>query len=469
MNATAAGTETGVRLTPHPLQRVGAFALASLAKVDGVQRSPQTLTVAEIDVARKVMTDDVVATARLADTKAPGSFWLSASYLFWPNSKMNPTNRKSLSVPQRREQIQRWREIPREVPEALSGVPCVLCGQAACGFYGKVDIPLAASVEHRNTTVPGHDGMALCSGCLTCFYAMPYGCSIRGGKAAALHSWDDHVLAAMTRRQVRRTRWQVGRSSTEAAPSPYSREVEALRALRTYEDEMRDGVELFVFSNSNKQQTLDVHGIEQPLAEWLRSTLHSLDLVTGFRYLIRAHYSPKSAGSVRLAYNAFRYPYRIPMTIASYLARLTSELEAPPPETDALAQVYRSFIKEVFGVAQRDVDQIVRLGDAIGALLREKPQRGTLKEFEHVHSDPLKLQGWLKRQATAWTLQQKIGEPLVTTEQWRLLFEPGDRIRLNRDLLFVAVLEHLARHDWLAGTPEARDDHDDTILTEDEQ
>lgn len=459
---------SGVRLTPHPLQRIGAFALARLAGSSPSERLPESLTDVEFEAAWAAMTADVVATARLTDTKEPGAFWLSSSYLFWPNSKMNTTNRKSLTIQQRADQIREWRSYPETVRSGLSGVPCMLCGQPACGFYGKVDIPLAASVEHRNATVPGHDGMALCRGCLASFYAMPYGCSIRGGKASTLHTWDDHALAKLTARQVRRTRSRIGIASTSIAERRYSREVEALRALRSYEDRLRDGVELYVFSNSNKQQTLDVYGVEQPLAEWLRSTLQSPVLDAGFRYLIRAHYRPKFPGSARLAYNIFRSPHLVPIAAVDYLSRLTSESGAPPPETNALAQVYRSFIKEVFGVAQRDVDQIVRLGNGIGALLRENPQRGTLKQFEHAHGDVGRLQTWLKRQATMWTLGQKVSEPLVTTEQWRLLFEPGDRVRFHRDLLFVAVLEDLARHQWLAGSPDDRDDQDDDILTEEE-
>ncbi|WP_051027715.1 hypothetical protein [Nocardia higoensis] len=468
MSAAPAVIGAGVRLTPHPLQRVGAFALSALAESKSSHRSPESLTDAEIRTTWDAMSADVEATASLADTKEPGAFWLSSSYLFWPNSKMNTTNRKMLTKQQRAEQIRSWRSYPDTIPDGLSGVPCTLCGQPACGFYGKVDIPLAASVEHRNATVPGHDGMALCRGCLASFYAMPYGCSIRGGKASVLHTWDDHALARLTARQVRRTRNRIGIASAVASEHRYSREVEALRALRSYEDRLRDGVELYVFSNSNKQQTLDVYGVEQPLAEWLRSTLQSPVLDAGFRYLIRAHYRPKAAGSVRLAYSIFHSPHLVPITAVGYLSRLTSESGAPPPETDALAQVYRSFIKEVFGVAQRDVDQIVRLGNGIGALLREKPERGTLKQFEHAHGDVARLQTWLKRQATTWTLSQKVSEPLVTTEQWRLLFEPGDRVRFHRDLLFVAVLEDLARHRWLAGSPDDRDDQDDDILTEEE-
>ncbi|MGW5725180.1 hypothetical protein [Nocardia beijingensis] len=465
MNTASMTVGSVVRLTAHPLQRVGAYALMALADVRDRHRSPESLSLPEFNYACEQMTADVVATADLPDTKAPGAFWLAASYLFWPNSKMNPTNRKSLSTPQRQDQIRQWRQRP----SAVLDVPCVLCGAAACGFYGKVDVPLAASAEHRNTVVPGHDGMALCVGCLCSFHALPYGCSIRGGKAAALHSWDDEVLARMTLRQTRRTRQQAQVSTTEASAGLYSREAEALRALRTYEHPVREGVELYVFSNSNKQQTLDVHRIDQPLTEWLRATLQPAVLGAGFRYLIRAHHTSKTAGSVRLAYNAFHYPHRLAATAVSYLASLTDVHGAPPPETVELAGLYQSFIKEVLGVPQREVDQIVRLGDRIGQLLRKQPQRGTLKEFEHVQSDPGRLQGWLKRQATAWTLQRGVSEPLITTEQWRLLFEPSDRVRYHRDLLFVAVLEHLATHSWLTGTPAERDDLDDNILVEENQ
>ncbi|WP_051407580.1 hypothetical protein [Nocardia sp. CNY236] len=468
MSSAETRAETSVRLTPHPLQRVGAYALLRLAGLNTTRRHPESLTDAEFEAAWGTMTDDVVATAWLEDTKAPGAFWLSSSYLFWPNSKVNPTNRRTLTERQRVELIQTWRTLPAAAPIELSGVPCTLCGQMACGFYGKVDVPLAASVEHRNSTVPGHEGLALCQGCLGSFYAMPYGCAINGGKASILHSWDDSALAMFTTRQVRLTRRRINLKSTSANELRYSREVEALRALKSYDDRLRDGVELYVFSNSNKQQTLDVYGVDQPLAEWLRSTVHSPALKAGYKYLIRAHYSSKVPGAVRLAYNIFRHPHRVPITAVDYLSQLTAEKGAPPPETEALAQLHRSFIEEVFGVAQRDVDQITRLGNSIGALLLEAPERGMLKQFEHAQSDPMRLQAWLKRSATKWTLERKVTEPLVTTEQWRLLFEPGDRVRFHRDLLFVAVLEHLARNQWLAGTPNDRDDRDDDILTEDE-
>ncbi|WP_433717050.1 transposase (plasmid) [Nocardia sp. CA-084685] len=142
-----------VRSTAHPLQRVGAFVLMALAGVDDLDRDPESLTQAEFDAAISVMRADVAATADLPNTKAPGSFWLAASYLLWPNSPMNNSGRAKAAPAQRRERIEAWRTYPT----GRIGVPCSLCGSDACGWYGKADIPLGAAIHHRNTTPPGHE------------------------------------------------------------------------------------------------------------------------------------------------------------------------------------------------------------------------------------------------------------------------------------------------------------------------
>lgn len=169
-----------VTLTPHPLQRVGAFALAGLA---GVQH-PDQIGETELGNAVSVMHSDLDLTADAVDSKGPNGFWLGASYLFWPNSRVpNTTNRKKLTVPERRELLRQWRTLPG--PAETIGVPCALCGRGACGFYGKVDVALGVSVNYRNTTPRGHEGLALCRGCLASFHALPYGCAIAKGRAAA--------------------------------------------------------------------------------------------------------------------------------------------------------------------------------------------------------------------------------------------------------------------------------------------
>jgi hypothetical protein len=449
-----------VVLTAHPLQRVGAFALAALAEVPG----PEALTAARFGEAVAVMTDDVVATADVADSKAEGGFWLGVSHMMWPNAPMNHPARAKQAKPELRERIRAWRAYP----DARLGVPCALCGRPAGGFFGKVDVPLGASVEYRNTTAPGHDGLALCAGCVACFHALPYGCEISGGKAAALHSWDDGFLRRTVPVQVSRTCRRVAVSSGPGGGGPYAREVTALKRLRGYEHGLSAGVELYVFSNSNREQVLDVHALEQPLAEWLRQSLQGSAPREGFKYLIRAHWSEKVPGSALLARNAFRDPARIARRAVRYLSGLASESGVPPGETAALTALCLSYVRKVLLVKERELERIKELAERIAGLLAAVPERGTLKKYEQVHRESRQLQGWLKRQAVIWTLRPGQTQPLVSDEQWRLLFEQDGQGWFHQDLLLVCVLEALAARDWLAGVaeddPADRAGRDDMML-----
>jgi hypothetical protein len=114
------GTGQPVPLTPHPLQRIGAFALAWLAGVG----HPAEVGERELEDAVGVMHGDLARTLEAQDSKDTNGFWLGASYLFWPNSRIpNTTNRKKLSVPERRDLLRQWRTLPP--PDEVIDVPCV--------------------------------------------------------------------------------------------------------------------------------------------------------------------------------------------------------------------------------------------------------------------------------------------------------------------------------------------------------
>ncbi|WP_155346705.1 hypothetical protein [Acrocarpospora pleiomorpha] len=446
--------QSPVVLTPHPLQRVGAYALAALAGVD----SPEEMTAESFERAYNLMTKHLLLTARVEGSKDPGGFWLGASYTYWPNaSGLNTTNRKKISPDERREQMRAWRTFPETGPDA----PCMLCGRASCGFYGKVDLPLGASTSYRNTTVPGHDGLALCRGCLASFHALPYGCSLKGGKAVTLHSWDDEFLARAVPTQVQRTKEAAALTTAGIKSGPYAREVEALRWLRGYGARITEMVELFVFSNSNKEQTLDIHGLDQPLAEWLRTTMQDTRNPDGFRYLIRAHQTEKIPGTALLARNAFRNPPAVAQRVVSYLVGLAVEKDALPIEARPLTELCLSYVTEVLHVNQRDVDRVKELAARVAGVLAAKPERGTLKSYEHMHRESRRLEGWLKEQAVRWTLQPDQEGSFVTDEQWRLLFDSDGRSRLHRDILLISVLQELSQLNWLKGVPEDPDERAD--------
>jgi hypothetical protein len=72
-----------------------------------------------------------------------------------------------------------------------------------------------------------------------------------------------------------------------------------------------------------------------------------------------------------------------------------------------------------------------------------------------------------------WTLHSGQEQPLVTSEQWLLLFDPDGQGWFHRDLLFVSVLQSLATLRWQpkgAGADDlaAREARDDTIFDDGE-
>ncbi|HEU0086206.1 MAG TPA: hypothetical protein VFQ77_00885 [Pseudonocardiaceae bacterium] len=457
-------TQRTVMLTPHPLQRVGAFVLAELADLD----HPDQLTPEEFDRVTGLMTQHLLSTVSVESSQEPGGFWLGASYLFWPNSAMNTTNRKKLLPQERRDRITQWRALPDRA--RWPGVPCTLCARPACDYYGKVDVPLGASTAYRNTTPPDQAGLALCFACVSCFHALPYGCQIGGGRAAALHSWDENFLHRFVRTQVGRTgrAAMVGTASTK--PPPYWREVTALRHLRNHPRRLTAGVQLIVFSNSNKEQVLVEYVMDQPLAEWLRSTIRDPQRVRGRRYLVRAHRTKDIPGTALLAHHVFRAPQQVLTRTVGYLGTVSAGSSVVPGEVPHLIPLCFSYAIEVLQVNDKDVDRIRQLAEHIAEALAPHRERGVLKGYESAHRDTGRLQEWLRKRSVSWTLARPDGrdEPFVTAEQWRLLFDSDGRSRLHRDLLFIAVLEQLHQRGWRADDAGARDDLDDDLITEEE-
>lgn len=142
---TTAFLQDTLKLTAHPLQRAGAYAIATLAKVS----TPETITGEQFRAVVKRMIDDLITTSTVAKGQ-PGWYLLGVSYVLWPNCALHY---KSKRTP---EGINAWRVCPPA--EKWPGVPCTLCGRPAAAWYGKGDIPLGASIEHRNTTAPDHEG-----------------------------------------------------------------------------------------------------------------------------------------------------------------------------------------------------------------------------------------------------------------------------------------------------------------------
>nr|WP_055506818.1 hypothetical protein [Nonomuraea pusilla] len=435
-----------LELTAHPLQRIGAYALSILARCS----DPRQVTQEALGKAMDEITEHAVTAALVRDTKREDAFWLKSSLSFFPNSPMfHPSNGKK-SDTQIEEAVRRWRTMPK--PAEHLEVPCVLCGRQAVKFFGKLDVPLAESHIYRNTTPRGHEGLALCWPCVCSFYALPYGCRLTGGPAIALHSWDERFLANTVSRQVSQNRQNFAMGTP--APGPRAREIVALWALRHYGERVTSGVDLLVFSNNNKGQSLEVHALEQPLAEWLRRTSQMPQRRHAFGALLRAHRVGDQPGIVSLARNAFRSPDRILGTCARYLAARVNDTSQVPDDASALAELCFSFVTEVMNVNEKDLAEIRATASRVATLLMPETSGGKLKQLYATLKEPSRMRSWLQSRAVTWTLNPpKEGGadgPLVTARAFGLLFDPSadNPAWFHRQMLIMAVLEELHRCGW---------------------
>ncbi|WP_103503388.1 MULTISPECIES: hypothetical protein [unclassified Streptomyces] len=465
-------------LTPHPLQRVGAFALATLADT-----TPAELTPDGFHTAMDVLTRDTVR-ASVRESKAPDGFWQKASLSFFPNAPMNHPGRykgkNAQGQPKTdqdvREAARRWLRMPD--PATWPDADCALCGRAAVGWYGKRDMALAESEAYRNTTPRGHEGTALCYPCLCSFYALPYGSQLTGGSSTALHSWDERFTEYTV---AHRTELNMAVAATGAAPAKgHPREVLALLALRAYQEPVRAGVDLLVFNNNNRGQVLERHHLDQPLAEWLGSH-HTGGL--GFRVLVRSHRTPKTPGYGALARNAFRSPERILRTALRWLLR-SAALPSLLEERKALTRLLNTFAEKVMQVQEKDLQEIRDVSRKLAHQLFKEESWGALKKLRMRVRDTSGLRRWLSAEGIRWAcldpehpdnaIKKELPGPLVTERAFLLLFDtaPDSRAWMHRELLFVGVLEELDALGWhLTGdhAEEANKELGDELSVEDDK
>ncbi|MEV5575459.1 hypothetical protein AB0L06_35930 [Spirillospora sp. NPDC052269] len=427
------------------MQRVGAFALAVLAEVE----HPHEVSG---DVLRRVvekMTSHLVGTVRVAKAADLGGFWLGASYLLWPNSKLNPTARRRQSPSERERLIREWRAWPEQA--GWPGEPCAYCGRAACDWYGKVDIPLGASVAHRNTTAPGHEGTPLCYPCVASLWAFPYGASLSGGRAALMHSWDDAFLAKMTAATVGQTLRDASAGASKGAkPGWYARELWVLRAVRAYSRRITSGVELIVLSNANKEQLFAVQELSRPVAEWLRSTNRDSKRRAGYPVLVATQGTKDVPGEALLAKRVFAQPAQVLGVAVGNVMSRVSGAGLVPAEAAVLAPLLYSYCREVLTMDDKDVERIRELARRVAALLAQDGRPGPFRDFIRANGKGGNLYGWFRSKGVDWLLfpRPKDTSPvLLPVQEYRLLFE-DERSWSWRRLLVFAVLEALAEAGW---------------------
>lgn len=242
-------------LSHHHFQRLGAHAAAALAG----WRSPVELTGADLDV----IVETVAAHARRADT-APqagrGWAWQQKLTPTYPNSP--PTH------PQRAKAQRGIDEAVRDLfaaDEERNAVPCG-CGRPATPRWGKSLWPLAASVQHANTSPDGRGGQPICRLCRIALWCLPYACGYSRGHLVTI-SADEDLEATFARRNTTHsvTALVEGWEDWSRAGDPLDLLTELLDTGRG-----RDGFSVQRWSNGNREQEFR----EWPLSIDYQAALH---------------------------------------------------------------------------------------------------------------------------------------------------------------------------------------------------
>ena len=248
---------------------------------------------------------------------------------------------------------------------------------------------------------------------------------------------------------------------------PYARQVAALHRIRLDQEDLTARVDLVVFSNSNKEQTLDVHAMEQPPVERLRSVRYASRFGDGWRYLARAHHGA-SARPVGAGVQLVR-----PAALAGSVRRSTCcgkrRSGLPPGETPDLKELCSDDVIKVLDMNETHADQIRALATSIATVVHEDSSQ--FKGFVAASRKVSDLKRWLRRQAVTRVQFTSKPDPFVTERQWRLLFDSGDDGFLSRDLLLIDTLVAVHGLDpkWRRDDPSARSQADDELDEEPEE
>ncbi|GAB2953946.1 hypothetical protein GCM10027203_67530 [Nonomuraea fastidiosa] len=140
-----------LRLTGHPLQRCGAWAVATLAGRERVE----DVTDEQLEGVIKRIVDDAVESA----TASPdiGAYdWWKILFALYPNSKLTHNKRSKDRAVLSREANQLFLPDDAEGP----GRACTFCGQWCTTLWSKMTLPLFDSNRSLNTLPTGTAGWA---------------------------------------------------------------------------------------------------------------------------------------------------------------------------------------------------------------------------------------------------------------------------------------------------------------------
>ena len=489
LDAPALQAASGPVLTPHPFQRAGAWALAVMTDAE----HPEQMGLEAFLAAHERVTGYAAAAARVDKAKQDegiaGAFWLhTLMNIHFPNSPGMQGNTRGNKTPDDRELELRQHRSPSAYDPDGVNVPCALCARPAAALANKSMFPLAPASGVHNDLPHRVAGFPLCFPCLASGWALPHASHHTGGSSLLYLTEDEQLQRKFTSVAVRENGRLLGMNASRATyrKGREPREV-VITELRSYRRPTRDGVQLWVYTNSNQSPRVTEAALDGAHATWFAVMTDRPARETGWDTLTRVAATKNETGLARLSREVFTDPDRLWRTTTRILrgmvdARSRTVRREFPTLVALLHDLFTTGLANHNtreGASTMDTTTRQRIDDTaqkISELIRAKSGAGGFHEFRRaIEGGPKEFAPWLRSKSADWLLLYAGDRgPLVDVDTHDLLV-PSETTDYSlgyraRDLLYFAVIQDLHRQEWLSTEepedPAAEDDEDD-VDTED--
>lgn len=452
-------------LTPHPLQRCGAWAATILAG----KPQPGDLSQEDLDAVAHRLIEDIVAVSSRPKS-APSPDWWKVLFALYPNAKATHATRARDAATLRPLVARLFAPDDSEAPEAPKSPDGSASGRFACTFcstptsvlWAKSHLPLFDTTKALNTLPPATAGWPVCQGCRVALWALPYGAWVTAGSATVLMCENQAVERRFAQRNVTRAR-RIQQLGFAGVPADAAAETITLAALRAHAADAPADAVLWSFKNDNQEPWLRVTATRLATGRFLGRVAADPETRRGWNRLRRAlaHRDRESRGYAAIARTLFGGE----LTSTDPLLRaLYQEFKDPPADPAtvagwrALAWAYQ---EEIYGM---DVERLTPARRLVADwIMAERNPRGRFNEYAKVAGHAYNLHRLLMA-ASARLLRDGGQPPDITGVAPALLSGGQDGWRLRAQLFFEVVAELVAAKAPIGGKSGDDEDEDDIDL-----
>jgi CRISPR-associated protein Cst1 len=450
-------TRPMVRLTGHPIQRTGAWAVAVLAG----RAHPERITREDLIWVRDQIVTDVQRAARATDQDSIYSWW-KVLFALYPNSPATHAQRR------------KWPDLDDRIAALLTEGEettdrCVFCDASASARWAKDLLPMFDTAKARNILPPGSGGWPVCWACRVTSWAVPYGAAVTLGSATVITAGAERIERQFVRRNVQRAKQLISTGTMERFRASPERVV--VRILRTFD--LRAPVTLWTFKNDNQEPWLKVQESRSRLAGFLNSLSRDQDAVQGWGTMCRLLTRRDRSGAVtelgvdRVARALFEPSGRPYPTLLKEIFQLVEGRlnHLTPRAYQALVALARHYAEEML---EMNLTELEPAAELLARWIAAGNPRGRFNEYVKAARRPGALGVLLMQAEARLLLDSGPDDPPLTmraADAQRVL-AAGSEGAHRRMLLFFCVVDKLSTRGVVLGTGKPSEDVEEQPIEE---